>query len=76
MFTIEFEKDAAVIVTLDEEDRFEDVELVLAEEGVVYVRQFDDKMQEHQVIYMSYQQLLDLFAAMQQPEGSYYIDRS
>ena len=76
MFTIEFEKDAAIIVTLDEEDKFEDVELVLAEEGVVYLRQFDDKLQEHQMIYMSYQQLLDLFAAMQQPEWSYYIDRS
>ena len=76
MFTIEFEKDAAVIVTLDEQDKFEDVELVLAEEGVVYLRQFDDKLQEHQMIYMSYQQLLDIIAAMQQPEGSYYIDRS
>ena len=76
MFTIEFEKDAAIIVTLDEQDKFEDVELVLAEEGVVYLRQFDDKLQEHQMIYMSYQQLLDIIAAMQQPEGSYYIDRS
>jgi len=72
MFTVEFEKDATVITTLDQKDKYQDVEVILADDGSVYLRQYEEALNEYQVIYMSYQQLLDIFASMQQTEGAYY----
>jgi hypothetical protein len=72
MFTVEFEKDSTVITTLDQQDKYEDVEVILADDGSVYMRQYEETLDEYQVLYMSYQQLLDIFASMQQTEGAYY----
>jgi hypothetical protein len=72
MFTVEFEKDSTVITTLDQKDKYQDVEVILADDGSVYLRQYEEALNEYQVIYMSYQQLLDIFASMQQTEGAYY----
>ena len=72
MFTVEFEKDSTVITTLDQKDKYQDVEVILADDGSVYLRQYEESLNEYQVIYMSYQQLLDIFASMQQTEGAYY----
>lgn len=44
MYTVEFESDASVVTTLDDNSKFEDVELVIAEDGTVYLRQFDEAM--------------------------------
>jgi hypothetical protein len=74
MFTVEFERDASIITTLDDSDKFEDVEMVLADDGTVYLRQFDDNLDEFQMLYMSYQQFLDLIAAHQSPEGAYRLE--
>jgi len=73
MYTVEFESDAAVITTLDQKDMFEDVELVIGDEGVVYMRQWDDFENGFQLLVMSQQQLLDLMAAYNSTEGAYYI---
>lgn len=72
MFTVEFEPDASVITSLDENDRFNDVEMVVGEDDTVYIRQFDDTLNEYQMLYMSYQQLLDLNAALRSSEGAFY----
>lgn len=72
MFTVEFETDASVIVTLDEQDAFNDVEVIIGEESAVYMRQYDDHLEDYQMLYMSYQQLLDLVAALDCSEGAYY----
>jgi len=72
MFTVEFEKDSTIITTLDQKDKYQDVEVILADDGSVYLRQYEESLNEYQVIYMSYQQLLDIFASMQQTEGAYY----
>ena len=72
MYTVEFEPDAAVITSLDETDAFEDVELIIADDNTVFIRQWNDGTGQHEILYMSYQQLLDLFAAMQSPEGAFY----
>jgi len=74
VYTVEFEQDASVIVTLDQEDRFEDVEVVIADNSVVYFRQFDEELAEYQLLHMSYQQFLDILAAYKSPEGAYQID--
>ena len=73
MYTVEFESDAAVITTLDQKDMFEDVELVIGDEGVVCMRQWDDFENGFQLLVMSQQQLLDLMAAYNSTEGAYYI---
>lgn len=72
MYTVEFESDAAVITTLDENDRFNDVEMVVGDDDVVYLRQFDNTLNEYQILYMSYQQLLDLNTALRSPKGAFY----
>lgn len=73
MFTVEFESDASIITTLDQQDAFEDVEMVLADDGTIYIRQFDEQLEEFQMIYMSAQQWLDLITAYQSPEGAYVL---
>lgn len=73
MFTVEFEHDASVITSLDETDRCEDVQMILADDGIVFLRQFEDGLDEHQLITMTYQQLLDLFVSLQSTEGAFYV---
>ena len=70
MFTVEFEPDAAVITTLDQKDMFEDVELVIGD-GIVTIRQVDEWDDVYQLIMMSEQQLQDILAAYNSPEGAY-----
>jgi hypothetical protein len=74
MFTIEFQFDHTLVTSLDEEDMCEDIQMVLTEESV-YLVQHDEALQETQTLLISYQQLLDLFAALHKSEGSFYIER-
>lgn len=73
MYTVEFEPDAAIVTTLDNKDGYEDVEMILAEDGTVYIRQFDENCEDYQMLYMSSQQWLDLMAAYDSPEGAFYV---
>ena len=72
MFTVEFESDGSVITSLDEGDAFNDVEMVIGEDDTVFIRQFDDDLEQYQMLYMSYQQLRDLFLSMTRSEGIFY----
>lgn len=76
MFTVEFESDAAVITTLDERDEFDDVQVVIGEDETVYMRQYSEELEEHQLLYMSYQQFLDIVAALSKTQGMYYVERT
>lgn len=76
MFTVEFEADAAVITTLDENDAFDDVQVVIGDDETVYMRQFSEELEEHQLLYMSYQQFLDIVAALSKTKGMYYVERT
>jgi|TARA_R110000772_G_C12942842_1_gene401168 hypothetical protein len=73
MFTVEFESDASVITTLDQADFFEDVETIVAANGIVYMRQYDEKMDDYQMLFMSLQQFTDIIASYNSPEGMYKI---
>ena len=73
MYTVEFDYDATLVTSMDESDKFEDVELVLGADGVVYIRQFEDALNEHQLIVLSYQQLLDIVTSLQQTEGMFQL---
>ena len=74
MFTVELEYDYALIRTLDEQDRHEDVEVVIGDEGEVFMLQFNESTQKNSVIAMSLQQLVDLYAAMDSPEGLFRLE--
>lgn len=76
MFTVEFEEDAAIITTLDENDAFDDVQVVIGDDETVYMRQFSEELEEHQLLYMSYQQFLDIVAALNKTKGMYYVERT
>ena len=39
MFTVEEVYDASVVTTMDESDKFEDVEVTFDQDGVVWIRQ-------------------------------------
>ena len=71
MFTVEHESDSTVIVALDEKDKFQDVELIVGA-GSVYIRQFDKDMDQYEMIYCSFQQLVDMMAALNSSEGMYF----
>jgi len=73
MFTVEYESDAEVITTLDQHDLHEDVEVILGDDGVVYMRQFEPEMESYQMLFMSSQQFLDIMAAYKSKEGAYYL---
>jgi len=73
MYTVEFESDAAVVVTMDQSQVNEDVEMVYSNNGMVYLRQYEEATDLYQLIYMSQQQWQDLMAGYQSPEGAYYL---
>ena len=73
MFTVEYEYDASVVISMDEKEDYEDVEMHLSEDGTVFFRQYDGILDDHHLIAISYQQLLDLWASMRQTEGLFKL---
>jgi hypothetical protein len=75
MFTVEEEFNTTIVVTMDESNTFEDVEIWFDPDGVVWMRQYCEELKNHQLIHMSYQQLLDILCSMQRSQGMYYLER-
>ena len=73
MYSVEFEHDIAIVTSMDEHDEYEDLEVVLADEGTVYLRQYDESYKSYQLIVISYQQLLDLITSLDQTEGMFKL---
>ena len=73
MYTVEFESDASVVVIMDETDSHEDVEVVLTDNNEVYIRQYEESLDSHELICMSYQQLMDLVASINSSEGMFKL---
>jgi hypothetical protein len=59
---------------MDEQNNFDDVEMYLENNGVVYLRQYVEDIDTHQVIEISYKQLLDLWSSMRQTEGLFKLE--
>jgi len=75
LYSVEFEKDAAVITVLSEDDSQEDVEVIVGDNDVVFVRQYQEYKNEYDVIVMTWQQLMDIAAAINSPEGLFRLVR-
>lgn len=73
MFTVEHEYDSTVIISLDETDSYQDVEVIVGDNGGVYIRQYDEDMDQYEMVYCSFQQLLDILAAINTSEGMHFI---
>jgi len=71
VFTVEFESDASVIRTLDDTGEMSDVEMIIADDDVVFMRQWDEDLQKYEMLVMTYQQLLELFISIHQTEGAF-----
>lgn len=71
MFTIEIEHDCTAITTLDDKGYYEDVEVIM-DDVCVFIAQEVIGSDRRQVLELSYQQLKDIIAAMELPEGAYY----
>ena len=72
MFTNEFEHDASITTILDESGTVNDVEVVIDDFGV-YVRQYNDKVNKYDVVFMTHLMFKELQVAMNRPEGAYRI---
>lgn len=71
MYTVEFEPDSAIITSLDETAKYEDIQIIIGEDDVVLLHQEDEHLGAN-IIAISYQQLLDMVAALHSPEGAFY----
>ena len=74
MFTVEFEKDYSVVTSMDEQNNHDDIQMYLENNGVVFLRQYVEEIDTHQVIEISYKQLLDLWTSMRQTEGIFKLE--
>lgn len=74
MFTVEHEYDASVITSMDESGKYQDVEVIVAEDGDVYIRQFDEEFNAYEMIIITYQQFLDIYHGLNKHEGMFKIE--
>lgn len=74
MFTIEMDWDELGIRILDQTGEYEDVEFLIYDD-VVYIRQWDEDLEQHHIINISPQQFEELSYAMNLPTGSYILSR-
>lgn len=74
MFTVEIESNYSKLVSVDADNKFEDVEMYLEDNGTVFIRQFCEELNEYQLITVNYAQILELKAALDADEGVYITD--
>ena len=74
MFTVEFEADSSVVTVLDETGQMEDVEVIISDDDVVFMRQWDEDLGKYEMLVMTYRQLLDITASLQTTEGLHKIE--
>jgi hypothetical protein len=73
MFTIEHSETFSVVTSLDDRGSLGDVRLTLYD-NVVYLSQWDEKLQKDNLIEMSAMQWLEMMKSMNQAEGAYFLD--
>lgn len=73
MFTVEMEADMAKIVSMDEQDSYEDVAVLICDDDTVFITQHSPDAETTETVYISYQQLNDIVTALQLPVGMYKV---
>ena len=72
MFTIEMDWDETAITVLDQTGENEDVQFLIYDD-VAYIRQFDNDTNRFSIITMSPDQIGEIIASMNLPEGAYLM---
>jgi len=75
VYTVEFEHDMITVISLDEYNRYNDIEVTLTDNGSVFISQHDDTLDHTEMLLISYRQLLDIVAAVNSPEGMFRLQR-
>ena len=70
MYTVEMDLDEIEITILDDTARFEDIK-VFSYEDIVYIRQFDESINQFIVISMTPEMYTELMEAWKSPEGAF-----
>jgi len=72
MFTIEMDWDETAITVLDQTGENEDVQFLIYDD-VAYIRQFDNDTNRFSIITMSPDQIGEIIASINLPEGAYLM---
>ena len=74
MYTVEFYHDTTTVVSMDDSGQFSDIEMTLADNGSVFLAQYDDDAGISDIIMISHQQLMDVVASMDSTEGLFRLE--
>lgn len=70
MFTNEYEFDHTKITVIDDDDEYEDIQIVI-EEDLVLIKQYSEDSTNLDLIAMSPKMLAEIVSAYHLPEGAY-----
>ena len=74
-FSVEFLDETIQITSLDRTGNDEDVIVEIYDDGMVYILQHENSSGGLDIIEMKYDQLKEIAAALQLPEGMYRLDK-
>jgi len=74
MYTVEFNHSTTTIISMDDNAEFNDIEITLADNGSVFLAQYDDEAGSSDMIMISHQQLMDVVASMDSTEGLFKLE--
>ena len=74
MYTVEFNHSTTTIISMDDNAEFNDIEMTLADNGSVFLTQYDDEAGSSDMIMISHQQLMDIVASMDSTEGLFRLE--
>lgn len=73
MFTVEMDWDETAVTVLDPDGQEEDVQLLMYED-IIYLRQWNEKLNRFSVVVMTPKQFKNLTISLNYPDGSYIVD--
>lgn len=74
-FSVEFLDEIIQITSLDRTGNDEDVIVEIYDDGMVYILQHENSSGGLDIIELNYDQLKEIAAALQLPEGMYRLDK-
>jgi hypothetical protein len=73
MITNEMEFDETIITVMDDDGLYEDIQVFL-DDNEVYIRQYNEITDQHDLVYMSCEMYLQMLSAMKLPEGMFKFE--
>jgi hypothetical protein len=73
MITNEMEFDETIITVMDDDGLYEDIQVFL-DDNEVYIRQYNEITDQHDLVVMSCEMYLQMLSAMKLPEGMFKFE--